>query len=50
MSAQIAHLSPQQARARLAPWPNRAAPISAPEYQERIENARRRMREPNSLM
>lgn len=43
MSAQIAHLSPQQARARLAPWPNRAAPISAPEYQERIENARRHM-------
>lgn len=45
MSAQIAHLSPQDARARLAPWPRRAAPIDAGEYQQRIENARRLMRD-----
>ena len=44
MSTQIAHLSTQEARARLAPWPHRAAAITAPEYELRIERARRRMR------
>lgn len=40
MSAQIGHLSLDEARARLKRWPTQAAPISAAEYQQRIEHAR----------
>ena len=45
MSGQIGGLTPEQARARLAPWPHRAAPIGPGEYQRRLEQARRLMRE-----
>lgn len=45
MASQIAQLSPQDARDRLKPWAQRAAPIGTDEYLQRIENARRRMRE-----
>ncbi len=40
MSAQIGHLSLDEARARLKRWPTQAAPISTAEYQQRIEHAR----------
>ncbi|KAB7766918.1 M24 family metallopeptidase [Xanthomonas maliensis] len=44
MSAQIGGLSLQQARAQLAPWTERAAPIAAAEYEQRLERARGLMR------
>lgn len=40
MSGQVGGLSPDQARARLAPWPAVAAPIGTDEYLARIEHAR----------
>lgn len=39
-SAQIGGLSLEQARASLAPWPERAAAIGSDEYRQRIEQAR----------
>ncbi len=45
MNAQIGHLSLEQARARLKPWANRAAPILPAEYAQRLEDARRLLRE-----
>lgn len=47
MSRQIGHLSLEQARAQLHRWKAQAAPISADEYQQRIERARALMREQN---
>lgn len=44
MSGQIGGLSLEQARAQLAPWTQRAAPIAAQEYAQRVERARRLMR------
>ncbi|MCD9085244.1 Xaa-Pro peptidase family protein [Stenotrophomonas sp. SY1] len=44
MSSQIGHLSLEQARARLQRWSAQAAPISAAEYQQRVEHARALMR------
>ena len=44
MNAQIGHLTLDQARARLAPWPQRAAAISAEEYAQRLQRARALMR------
>lgn len=44
MSAQIGHLSLAEAQAQLTPWTQRAAAISAEEYQQRIEHARALMR------
>jgi len=44
MSSQIGGLSAAAAAAQLAPWPDPAAPIVAPEYEERLERARRLMR------
>jgi Xaa-Pro dipeptidase len=44
MSSQIGHLSLEQARARLQRWSAQAAPISAAEYQQRVEHARVLMR------
>ncbi|APP84468.1 M24 family metallopeptidase [Xanthomonas hortorum pv. vitians] len=44
MSSQIGGVSLEQARAQLTPWTQRAAPIAADEYQQRIERARRLMR------
>lgn len=44
MSTQIGGMSLDQARAQLAPWTQRAAPIGADEYQQRIERARVLMR------
>ncbi|QDH69886.1 M24 family metallopeptidase [Marilutibacter alkalisoli] len=44
MSGQIGGLTLEQARARLAPWPNRAQPIQPEEYQRRQEEARRLLR------
>ena len=41
---QIGGLTLEQARARLAPWRDRAAPIGVEEYQRRIERARECMR------
>src|SRR5690554_2865470 len=43
MTAQIGHLTPEQARTRLVPWTNRAAPIAGDEYLHRLEHARRLM-------
>ena len=45
MNTQIGHLSLEQARARLTPWANRAAPIAPAEYVLRLENACRLLRE-----
>lgn len=45
MSEQIGHLSRDQAMAQLAPWPQQAAPIQGPEYQQRLERARALMRD-----
>ncbi|MBB5356942.1 Xaa-Pro dipeptidase [Rhodanobacter sp. ANJX3] len=45
MSGQIGGLSFEQAEAALTPWKERAAPIGAEEYQHRLEQARRLMRE-----
>ncbi len=45
VSRQIGHLTLEQARARLAPWQAQAAPISADEYQQRLEQARALMRQ-----
>lgn len=44
MKRQIGGLSLEQARAQLAPWTQRAAPIAADEYERRIERARSLMR------
>lgn len=44
MSSQIGGLSLEQARAQLTPWTQRAAPIAAQEYAQRIERARHLMR------
>jgi len=44
MNAQIGHLTLEQARAQLAPWPHRAAPISDAEHAQRLERARGLMR------
>ncbi|WP_206215788.1 aminopeptidase P family N-terminal domain-containing protein, partial [Pseudomonas viridiflava] len=44
MSTQIGGMLLDQARAQLAPWTRRAAPIGADEYQQRIERARVLMR------
>lgn len=44
MSAQIGGLTREQARAQLAPWRDRAPPIGAHEYQQRLERARALMR------
>src|SRR5690606_9729528 len=40
MSAQIGHLTLDQARSQLRCWEAKAAPISAAEHQQRIEHAR----------
>ncbi|MDQ1119058.1 MULTISPECIES: Xaa-Pro peptidase family protein [Pseudoxanthomonas] len=45
MSAQIAHLTLEQAQAQLVPWPHRAPAIGEAEYQARIASARTLMRE-----
>ena len=45
MNAQIGHLTLAEARAKLAPWRDRAAPIAAAEYAQRLEQARRLLRE-----
>ncbi|WDS36325.1 Xaa-Pro peptidase family protein [Pseudoxanthomonas sp.] len=45
MSAQIGHLSLADAQAQLQPWTQRAAAITAVEYQQRIDHARALMRE-----
>ncbi len=44
MNAQIGHLTLEQARARLAPWPQRAPAISAEEHAQRLQRARALMR------
>ncbi len=44
MNAQIGHLTLEQARARLAPWPQRAPAISAEEHAQRLQQARALMR------
>jgi Xaa-Pro dipeptidase len=44
-SGQIGGLSFANAEAALTPWTRRAAPIGAPEYQQRLEQARRLMRQ-----
>ena len=44
MTTQIGHLTLEQARAQLAPWPHRAAPISDAEHAQRLERARGLMR------
>jgi len=44
MNAQIAHLTLEQARAQLVPWPHRAPPISDAEHAQRLERARGLMR------
>ena len=43
-ASQIGGLPLTEAQARLQPWPERAAPIGAGEYQQRLEQARRLMR------
>lgn len=45
MSDQIGQLQLQQVQAQLRPWPERAAPISGAEHQQRIERARALMRD-----
>ncbi|MBO9661335.1 Xaa-Pro peptidase family protein [Dokdonella sp.] len=45
MTTQIGHLTLADAHARLAPWRHRAPPIAPAEYQQRLERARRLMRE-----
>jgi Xaa-Pro dipeptidase len=45
MSAQIGHLSLEQAQAQLVPWTQRAPAITGQEYRQRIEHARGLMRE-----
>lgn len=45
MNAQIGHLTLEQARAQLAPWPHRAPAISAEERAQRLQRARALMRE-----
>lgn len=45
MNAQIGHLTLEQARAQLAPWPHRAPAICAEERVQRLQRARALMRE-----
>ena len=45
MNAQIGHLTLEQARAQLVPWPHRAPAISAEERAQRLQRARTLMRE-----
>lgn len=45
MNAQIGHLTLEQARAQLVPWPRRAPAISAEERAQRLQRARTLMRE-----